>query len=222
MYIKSKTIVMTLLIFSAVSCNNKIDLSTEKFDKTKFKETIEKAYADSTNKENKDILLSYINANLEDKLHSAYALFKIKDRLIVEESNLTYGDILNKYAKPLEEFKKKANSIIDIKLIKFTYLSDSLIYGADLEIQNKGEVDIVEVKFDLNILNKSGEQLYLPYQPIQIDQTLPKGSTTKVKIRDNEFEKFFKMDSNSLTKTFAISKLSFQDGTTLKLPIIEN
>lgn len=215
---KSKILVSILLILAAASCQNKIDLSTEKFDKTKFKETIEQAFVDSSNKENKDILLSFINTNLEGKLPVAHLDFDIKGSLENPKSTLTYGDILNKYAKPYENFNKKVNGVIDIKLIKFTKPQGLFnVSDAELEIQNKGDVDIVEGIFGLDVYNKSGERIFSQtgFMP---NKTLPKGSKTKIVISNDQFEKLFKMDFNILTATFSVSKLSFQDGSTLELP----
>jgi hypothetical protein len=215
---KNKILVSILMVLAAVSCENKIDLSTEKFDKTKFKETIEQVFADSPNKENKEILLSYINTNIEGKIPTEYDEFNIKGQLDIPNFIITYGDILNKYAKPYENFKKKVNGIIDIKLIKFTKPKGDLkLSDIEIEIQNKGDIDIVEVIFGFDIFNKSGERIFFETD-IMSSIKLPKGSKTKIVFSDNEFEKLFNMDINTLTAVFSVSKLSFQDGSTLKLP----
>jgi hypothetical protein len=219
---KLKPIIAILFIFSVVACETKIDLSKEKFDKSKFKETLEKAYADSTNKENKELLLTYINANLEGKIPNAeYFMFDIKKKLESDKTTLTYGEILNKYAIPYENWKKKIGSVIDIKLIKFKKSKGIFVtFDAELEIQNKGEIDIIEGVFGLDITNKSGEQLFSAggFMP---NKTLAKGATTKVEISSDQFERIQKLDPNSFTTTFSIRELSFQDGTKFKIPSVD-
>lgn len=216
------------------SCGRKANLSTEVFNKSTFKETIEKAYADSTNKADQEVLLSFINYNLEGKISQFVKEAGFYDQVYdmkkdfesaTPPANLTYSYILEKKARPFsiwlkntKEFNEKIANSLDLQLSKFSKSSDLFpdIDQVEFDVQNKGAVDIASIKFNLMIENKSGEELF--FQGYEINTKIIKGAKITHKIYDSGVKEVSSMDLNALTKRFVIKEISFTDGSTLIRP----
>jgi hypothetical protein len=229
-------LLLVLIIFS--SCESKVNLSTEIFNKSTYKATIEKAYADSANKTDQDILLTYINYNLDGKIAQFAKESGIVDQVFdlkkdFESPNppaeLTYQNILEKYARPYiswlnknKEFDAMSTKTVVLKLLKFAndpVMNDKRIL--QFEVQNNGNLDIVSVQYILSIENKSGEEIYTGtyYTDAKITKgTIAKGTKKIFNINDSEITNVSNMDFDVLKKRIIITEISFQDGTTLKRP----
>lgn len=229
---KTNYIKLFIAFIILTSCERKIDLSTEVFNKNTYKATIEKAYADSANKTDQEILLTFINYNLEGKIDqidkdAGISNYSIKDELESSKptADFTYSNILNKYARPYmlwlnntKSYDEKLAKSLDLKLVKF--LNDMIYEDKNLilfEVKNKGPEDIVSIDFVVTIENKSGEELYWGKFSLA-SKKIKKETKEKFEIRDPEAAKVSNMDLKALNTRIIINAISFQDGTILSRP----
>jgi hypothetical protein len=227
---KFKNFCILVYVIFLISCGSespkKIDLKTEQFNASTYKATIEQAYADSPNKKNQEILLNFIDDNIQGKIdmHSLFSILE-KNGNIKESvrSNVDYANILDVFAIPYWDWKKKftdfntkLNNTLDIKLIDILKDYDKRKVKPQFEIQNKGDIDIVSISFYLSMTNKSGEELY--FQNFEYTDKIGKGSAKKSTLYSSEIEQVANMDLSQITKNFTVTKVSFIDGTTLIRP----
>jgi hypothetical protein len=231
---KLKNFSFLLYVIFLISCGKKIDLTTEVFNFSTYKATIEQAYADSPNNQNQEILLNFINDNLQGIIDkkSIYCIIDTNG-VLKEDSTITYASMLNVYAKPYSDWKKnmseyntKLASTLDINLIDILLqpYSDTIAIlsgtrkkiNPQFEIQNKSDNDIVSIEFSLSLTNKSREELF--FQNFEYLEKIKKGTSKKFIQIAPEIEKVANMDLNLITKYFTVTNVSFVDGTTLIRP----
>lgn len=222
---KLKNFSFLFIAIMLFSCGKKVDLTTEVFNISTYKATLEKAYADSTNKQNQEILLNFIDENLQGKIDkTSYYFLKERFESPKPGTDLTYANILNTFAKPytdwkksLNEFNTKTSSSLDLKLNNIVKSDFSDTKDAvEFEITNKGDNDIASIEFYLQLNNKMGEEIF--WGKYEYSQKVGKGETKKFKISDYNIEKVGNMDLSQITKNVIINKVSYLDGTNIVRP----
>jgi len=231
------------------SCEKKIDLSTEVFDIKTYQSTIEKAFADSADKTDQQILISFINDNLEGKVSQtlkendvfAPVFAEFKSDLESDKSTprlypLTYEYILENariyttWLKKFNEFNETLTKTLNVKFLKFSPKRYSDWKILNFEAQNNGALEIVEIKFTFYIYNKSGEEI-LAGELSSDELTIAQGATNEFeieywnrKLRDYDFsdevKKIANMDLSALNFVIYIKEISFKDGSILAAPIL--
>ncbi|WP_395768603.1 hypothetical protein [Aquirufa sp.] len=231
------TYIKFLLAFILLSgCKKKVDLAVEVFDSKTYKTSIEDAFADSPDKKDQEILLTFLNDLLDRKIYqyekeagvvgNPWSSLRNQFLSPSKPADLTYNKILNDYARNYslwrtrtKSFDEKSKKSLDLKLTKFLkseIYNDGSKDRLQFEVKNIGSVNIVSIMFNVSIENKSGEELY--WGKFELDRKVPKGANSNAIIYDPEVTKVSNMDLDALKKRVIITNISFADGTTLSRP----
>jgi hypothetical protein len=224
---KLKNFCFLFYVISLISCGSpkKIDLTSEPFNFSTYKATIEQAYADSPNKQSQELLLNFINDNIQGKIdkNSMYSFIETNGAL-KGVGIPTYGYILSSLAKPYSDWKKNMNEFntklagtLEMKLIDILKDYSGEKNTPKFEIKNIGDIDIVSLEFSLSMTNNSGEELF--FGNFEYSQKVGKGTTKTFKHEYvSDIVKVANMDLSLITKNITVTKVSFIDGTTLIRP----